>query len=171
MARTVPAVLSATVVDEWGIEASTDAYAEIDPATTIAQLQSFMATYLIDLDDVLDGQIIRNRIGIIPALPTELKAGAVSGSRVEQVGKLNFTPTGTTKAWALNLPSVSSTVLVGDRMTLGTGSIATLLLLLTTIQTLIAFANDHSQELQAFKDAFISFNKKRKQLHRSSLET
>jgi len=171
MARTVPAVLSATVADEWGIEASTDAYAMIDPTYTIAQLQAFMATYLVDLDDVVDGVIIRNKISIIPAIPTELKLTALSGSRVEQVGKLNFTPTGTTKAWALNLPSVASTTLTGDRLTLGTGAIATLLLLLTTVQTLIAFANDHSQEIQAFKDAFISFNKKRKQLHRSSLET
>jgi len=171
MARTVPAVLSATIEDEWGIQASTDAYVQIDPATTIAQAQAFMVTYLNALDSSVSGHIIRNKLTIVPALPTDLKLTALAGSRVEQVGKVNFNSTGTSKAWALNLPSVDNADMTGDHLTLGTGPLAALLLLLTTVQTLIAFANDHSQEISAFKDAFISFNKKRKQLHRSSLVT
>ena len=173
MAYTVPVVVSYTVEDEWGIKASSAAYALADPTKTITQLEAEVSAYIAAVDGVTDGVITENRVSIQPALPGGIKTAAKSGSRVEQTGLLGFRASGTSKRYSLDVPALSntSTVLSGDRIQLSAGVVTTLLAILTTAATVFAWCNEHSQQISSFLDALIAFHKKRKQLQRSSFET
>lgn len=167
-----PIVVSATVVDSWGTEASAPAYALADDTKTLAQVVTEAQAYFVALDGVTDGFIRRTRITIEPLLPDGIKTAAIgTGAKVEQTGLLNFSASGTTKRYGLAIPAVSDGVLTADRLTLGTGAIDTLTTLLLAVGTALEWANDHSQQILALVDALVSFRKKRKQLQRSSIET
>lgn len=179
MALTVPVEMSVTIVDEWGIDASAPYYAMVDPASTIGQVEAFLAQLVTSIDAASDGQITKNRLTLFPALPSGIKSSPAVGSRVEQTGLLGFNSVGatvgsaTTKRFSETIPALSNgnTVLVGDRMVLTAADpIANLILLLTTISTILVWCNNHSQQLTQFKDALVAFRKKRRQLQRSSFE-
>lgn len=181
MALTLPVRMSVTVKDDWGIEASSFIYANVDPSMTLAQLETALSDLVTDFDACTDGQITRNDVVIVPALPGGIKGAPVAagsgGARIEQTGLLNFTSTGTTKRWGFAIPGISNgaSVLDGDRilgLTTATSAdpVGVLIALITTAQSLIAYANDHQQQISAIKDALISFRKRRKQLQRSSFE-
>jgi hypothetical protein len=179
MAITIPVEFSQTVVDEWGIEASTPAYAMIDGAMTVTQLVAQANTLVADLDAATGGQITKQRVTILPVLPGGIKTGPVAGSRVEQTGLVGFGSVGATvtsatdKRWSYAIPAIANTptVLSGDRIVLtGADPVGVLITLLTTVGTLIIWCNNHQQQITAFKDALIAFRKRRKQLQRSSFE-
>ena len=177
MAYTTLGVVSATIVDSWGTEASAPAYALIDPAQTLSSIVTQAQAYVSALDGVTDGYIRKMHIQIVPALPSGLKTGAVAtGAKVEQTGVVNFSVTGSSKRYGYAIPAVSDGQLTGDRIdatVFGTASanMDALLLLLTSVFTALVWANEHSQQIAAVKDALVSFRKKRRQLGRSSLES
>lgn len=170
MAKDIPFVASATLVDSWGIEASAPAYGLADGAQTLASVVAAANEYFAALDGASDAMIRRTRIEIVPALPTGVKTAAAAGAKVEQTGLFNFDAAGTSKRYALAVPAISDGEMVGDRLTLGAGGIAVLIAVLTTVYTALVWCNDHSQEITKFVDALVSFRKKRKQLQRSSFE-
>lgn len=169
----VPVRISATIVDEWGIEASTAFYAQADDTQTIAALGTEIASFLSALDGTTDGYLKGARITILPALPGGVKTAAATGSRVEQTGLLGFAVTGSSKRASFNVPAVSNgaTVLSGDRIVLtGVDPVGVLLAILTTVGTVLKWTNAHNQQITDFIDALVAFHKKRKQLQRSSFE-
>ena len=167
-----PIVVSATIVDSWGTEASAPVYALADDTKTLAAIVAEANSYFVALDGATDGFIRRVRLTIEPAVPTGVKTAAVgTGAKVEQTGLLNFSASGTTKRYGFAIPAVSDGALVADRLTLGSGAIDTLTTLLLAVGTALEWANDHSQQILTLVDALVSFRKKRKQLQRSSLES
>lgn len=169
----VPVRISATIVDEWGIEASTAFYAQADDSKTVAALGTEVHDFLVALDGTTDGALRRAEIVILPILPTAVKTAAAAGSRVEQTGLLGFSVTGANKRYSAAIPAISNggTVLSGDRIVLtGADPVGLLIAILTTIGTVLKWCNEHNQEIQNFIDALLSFRKKRKQLQRSSFE-
>lgn len=169
----IPVRVSATIVDEWGIEASTAMYATANDAQTIAGLETEVNSWVSALDATTGGQIKQSRVTIFPTLPTTIKATAVAGSRVEQTGELGFLATGSSKRYSAAIPALSNgaTVLAVDRIVLTVSDpIPLLILLLTTIGTVLSWANEHYQLLQKFVDAVVAYRKKRRQLQRSSFE-
>jgi hypothetical protein len=172
MANTLPVRVSVTVKDAWGIEASSCAYALADPTKTLTQLEADVTAFLTTLDATTDAIISRCQVSILPVLPTTLKT-TLGTALVEQTGLLGFSAAGSTKRYSYAIPAISDggTVLSGDRMVMTSGDpIPVLIAFLTTVQTVLAFANAHNQEISAFIDALVSFHKKRKQLQRSSYE-
>lgn len=170
---TVPVRISATIVDEWGIEASTAFYANADDTQTLAAMDTEVHNFLVALDGTTDGYIKSSRVTILPILPTSIKTAAASGSRVEQTGILGFTATGSNKRASFDIPAISNgaTVLTGDRIVLtALDPVAVLIGILTTVGTVLRWTNAHSQQIQAFIDALVAFHKKKKQLQRSSFE-
>jgi hypothetical protein len=169
-------VVSATIVDKWGTEKSVAAYAAAATTATIAQVLADAQAYYTALDAVTDGYIKRVKLSLEPVVGTGgitgLKTGAVAtGATVEQTGLLNFSASGTTKRWGLDIPAVSDSVMTSDRLTLTAGAIPTLVTLLKSVGTALTWCNDHSQDIVALIDALVSFRKSRKQLQRSSFET
>src|ERR1035437_4513607 len=170
MAR-VPVVVSATIVDEGGIKASTALYATADNTQTIASLDTEVNAMISAIDAATDGVIREARVTIFPVLPTGIKASAAAGSRVEQLGLLGFNATGSNNRYTADVPALSNgaTVVVGDRIVLEVvDPIGLLNNLLTVLGTALHWTNEHYQEIQKFLDALVAYRKKRKQLQRSS---
>ena len=164
---------SVTVRDEWGTEASSAFYAQAADTNTLAALATEVATFVEAFDDMTDGVVLSNRVTLFPALPTGMKTSPVAGSRVEQTGLLGFSATGSSKGYSGAIPALSNdpTVLTTDRIVLfATAPAGGLIFILTTIGTVLAWCNEHGQQITAFIDALVSFRKKRKQLQRSSFE-
>src|ERR1039458_624808 len=117
MAR-VPVRISATIVDEWGIEASTALYATADDSQTLAGLDGEVSAFVTALDNSTDGVIKQARVTVFPVLPTDIKAPAGAGSRVEQTGEIGFLATGSAKRYTAAIPALSNgaTVLAADRI-------------------------------------------------------
>jgi hypothetical protein len=167
----VPVEVSASIVDAWGIPASTVMYASADNTKTLADLETEMGSWVTALDNATDGVIKQARVTLFPALPGGVKAAA--GSRVEQTGVLGFLATGSDKRYSAAIPALSNgaTVLNGDRIVLTvTDPIGLLIKILTTVGTVLSWCNEHYQLIQKFVDALVSYRKKRKQLQRSSFE-
>lgn len=173
MAKDTQAVVSATIVDELGIEASAPFYALLDSGQTLAAIMADVNAFWAALDLCTDGHMRKVKLEIVPALPTGVKTAAVAGSRVEQTGLLGFSATGTTKRYSGAIPALSNTTSVfnaGKIVLVTSDPVGALITILTTVATAIAWLNDHGQEISAFVDALVSFRKKRKQLQRSSFE-
>ena len=169
----VPVRVSATIVDEWGIEASAPFYAQALDSQTIAALGVEVGNWATALDAVTAGYIKNIRLTLFPALPGGVKTAAASGSRVEQTGLLGFLPTGTTKRYSAPVPAISNgaTVMSGDRIVLtAIDPVGLLIALLTTVGTVLRWCNEHNQQITQFIDAIVAFRKKRKQLQKSSFE-
>lgn len=170
---TVPVRVSTTIVDEWGIEASTAFYALADDSKTLAALDTEVGDWLTAMDGVTDGYLKDARVTILPALPGGVKTAAATGSRVEQTGVLGFATTGNNKRSSFAIPALSngSTVLGGDRIVLtAIDPVGVLIAILTTVGTVLTWVNAHNQQITAFIDAIVAFHKKRRQLQRSSFE-
>lgn len=169
----VPVRVSATIVDEWGIEASTAMYATANDTQTLAGLDTEVSSWVTALDATTDGRIKAARVTLFPALPGGIKASAVSGSRVEQTGELGFLATGSSKRYSAAIPALSNgaTVLAADRIVLTAADpIGVLIKILTTVGTVLSWCNEHYQLIASFIDALVAYRKKRKQLQRSSFE-
>ena len=169
-----PVVISATLVDEWGIEKSAPFYAQADDTQTIAGLIAEAGLFYRALDAASDAFIRRVKIELVPVIGTGgvtgLKGTATTGGRVEQTGLLGFKSAGTTKRYSAAIPAVTNTAMTGDRLTLGSGPVDLLITILTTVGTVLKWCNEHNQQIAAAIDALVSFRKARKQLQRSSLE-
>jgi len=172
-----PVVVSATIVDAWGIEASTAFYAQADDTQTVAALLVDAGNFYRALDATTDGYIKKVRIELLPVLGTGGITGLATSpsgtSRVEQTGLLGFSATGSTKRYTAAIPALSdgATVLVGDRIVLtAIDPVGVLIGLLTAAATVLKWCNEHNQQIAAFIDALVAFRKKRKQLQRSSFE-
>lgn len=170
---TVPVRVSATIVDEWGIEAATAMYAQADDTQTLAGLDTEVGSWVSAVDAATDGYIKSARITLFPALPGGVKASAAAGSRVEQTGELGFNAAGSTKRYSAAIPALSNgaTVLAADRIVLTVSDpIGLLIKILTTVGTVLTWCNEHYQLITKFIDALVAYRKKRKQLQRSSFE-
>ena len=176
MAFTELAVVSATVVDSWGTEASAPAYALVDPTQTVAEAIAEAQAYVKALDAVTDGRVTKMHMQFVPALPTGLKALAVAtGAKVEQTGMLSFNSTGDTHKWSTAIPALSNspTVVSGGKIVLTAGSPAQVLaaLLAGGGTAALAWTNATSQAIASFASALISFRRYRRQVVEASYES
>jgi len=173
MAKDTQAVVSATIVDELGIEASAPFYALLDSTQTLASIMTQVNAFWTALDLTTDGYMRKVKLEIVPAVPTGVKTAAAAGSRVEQTGLLGFSASGTTKRYSGAIPALSngSTVFNAGKIALVTSDpVGALITILTTVATALEWINDHGQAISGFVDALVSFRKKRRQLQRSSFE-
>jgi hypothetical protein len=173
MALSLAIRFQAKLRDALNVEGLATAYAQIDPTTTFSDIIGQFASWLADLDALTDGQITGTWISALPALPDGLKTAPVDTSRVEQVGILNFTATGTSRRWGEAIPalSVGSTVQVGGKIVLAGGNPAAILAgLMTTPTSTLAYSNEGGQLLASLRDALISFRSYRGQLASATYE-
>ncbi len=110
MAATTVARFSATVIDEAGIKANTIAHLFIDPAQTVTQLDTALNAWLVALDGITGGQIVRSSASVMPALPGGIKGAPVVGSEVQEVATFDFSQAGTPYKWGSVVPSFLETL-------------------------------------------------------------
>lgn len=165
--------ISARIQDAWGTETSCLIYGQMGDTEELTSVEALAQSVLVALDGCTDGKIVAAHI-LLPIVPTGVKGAPTSRSRVEQTGLLNFTASGTSKRWALAIPSVKDDIMNADRIILLVGEPANVLTtyLLNPAGNLgFNGCNETCQPLTALVDASVSFRKKRRQLGRSSLES
>lgn len=155
----VSIVHSATVQDGLTRRKVTEAYGDVVDTTTLASLAAAHGTWLTDLDGIIDGAIIANRVTIKPAAPGGLKTvgtGATfMASRVSQIGIFRFSASGTSHAWSSDVPSISNSFLVGDTIDTTAGAVGTY----TTLLTSGPYTNPQNEQLLALEEALLRFRK------------
>jgi hypothetical protein len=145
------------------------AYASYVDTTTLATLVADLASWVADLDAVIDGAIIGNHIKInVPVTGTHKAATGATfvASRVEQTAVINFSNSVTPHKYGQVIPSVRSDLLTTGKIDLTDTAMAALIALLKSG----AFTNAAQQALVTVIDAIVSFRKRRKQLSRTSFE-
>lgn len=158
----VSVVQSASIEDGLGRRKVTEVYSDLVDTTTLAQLAAAQGTWLTDLDAIIDGAIINNRVLIRPAPPGGLKTVGTGAtfvaSRVSQNANFRFSATGTSRAWSNGVPSISDALIVGDSINTGAAAVGTY----TTLLTGGTYTNPENQALVALEKAQISFRKSKR---------
>lgn len=172
MANTLFVRMEATVLDAMNVQAETSAYALVDPTASFDDILTTMNTWLADLDACTDGQIIAAELEVLPLLPGGLKASPVSGSRVEQVGILQFTATGNTHVWSTAIPALASAQVVAGKPVTTEGSPLDVLadLLESGGTAVLTWTNNVSQALLVAVSALLSFRRSGRDLARDTYE-
>lgn len=156
----VAMVQSATIQDGLTKRHAVEVYQNIVDTTTLAQLAAAQGTWLTDLDGIIDGAIVDNRVTIKPAPPGGLKAvgtGATfMASRNSQVGVFRFSATGSSHAWSNGVPSLSNALVVGDTVNTGAAAVGTYTALLISG----GYTNPQNQDLTALEKALLTTRRK-----------
>ncbi len=157
----VSIVHSASIEDGLGRRKTTEAYGNIIDTTTLAALAAAQGTWLSDLDGIIDGAIVANRVTIKPAPPGGLKVVSTGAtflaSRVSQTGVFRFSATGTSRRWGQAIPTLADAVIVNGKIDVTNAAIVALVDLL--LNPTGFFTNADNQSLEAALDALISFRK------------
>lgn len=169
VADTVPARFSFTIVDELGVEASIQAYLLVDPLCTAADLSAGWQTMATAIDGITGGQITRGQAVVVEAM-TGGKGSPAAGSRVEQTGVFDYGTAVGTHVWGQAIASLADSVISGGKINLANANVIAYQAVIPGTITLGEYANSSFQALTTFKDCFISFRKRRKQLDRASKE-
>ena len=174
MAKTLIVKLEAQILDELNCQAPAVQYALVDPSATFSDVLSTVNTWLAGVDACTDGQILSVRLDVQPALPDGLKSAAVAGSRVEQVGLLEYVATGTTHVQSYPVPALSNgaTVIAAGAVVTTSGSPAANLVALVAGggTASMEWTTPWQQAISAFHAALISFRSGGSQLARDTYE-
>lgn len=174
MAKTLPVVMVATVLDSYGVQAVTYVYALVDPTVSYATITGYFNAWLTYLDACLDGQILDAHMKVNPGLPSGLKLSPVALSSDTQGGILNFTATGTQNRWGNLLPGISqsSTVIANNQLVLTSGSplYNYFQFLLTIGASALQWTNEDGQPLVSLRDSLIGFRKYKPQMAKVTFE-
>lgn len=163
-------LISFTIVDELGIEASLPIYTQMPDTMTLAQAISVAEAVETDLDAVTAGQILKCQLKFTVPPASGIKTAPAVGSRVEQTALLNFNTTVTTKRNGFSVPAIANSLISGGKIIVASGAVKALADLLITGSGSALFTNALDQVLNAWVDAVLSFRKHRKQLARESVE-
>lgn len=170
MAVNTDVTLSARVLDDLGVEQAVTMYVEADDAQTLAQLTAAWQNWVTLLDGVTAGQITTGKVSIGPDLPGGLKGAPVAGSRVEAGAVLNWTHAGANKRAGFFIPALKAAAIAGGKVLLTQTDVAALLAAVLAPIAGGTYANETFQALTAFRDAFLAFRKRRRQLRSESFE-
>lgn len=166
-----PTVLSYTVRDELGTEASCQFYINYDGAveTVQALIGEWLAAGAL-VDAVTGGQIVHGRITIPVVADSSWKSAPASGSRVEQTALINFSTASNSRRNGFDIPAVKDALISGGKLLVASGALKALADALIAAFTNGAFATAGGESITNWVDAVLSFRKHRKQLTRSSVE-
>lgn len=167
MANTLPVRMTATIIDELGVEADCTVYALVDPTATIGYVLSTWSILLSSIDGVTAGRIVRSQFCALPALPA-LKGVPADGSRVQQTGLLTVTGTATTRRDSVAVPALSNTLIADGAIVTATGPVASLIRLLQTGGASLEPTTSDWDGPLTFKDSLITFREYNQQLEPAS---
>jgi hypothetical protein len=160
--------LSFSLVDELGTNSTARFPGTISDATTLAELDTYVATVAGSLDAVTGAKITAIRASITPST-SGLKGSPVAGSRVEQTAVINLGTAETAYRFGVAIPAVRDSLISAGRLTTG-GAVGTLVAELIDSAAVIQFTNHVGQSLIGVIDYVLSFRKRRKSLIRTSFE-
>lgn len=138
-------------------------------ATTITQLQTFVSGYTPVLDAIIDGQIILLTLSLDMNI-AGAKSSPVVGNPVEQTGLFNFSQSGVTRKFGIDVPSIANEVIANGKVDLSNADVTAWKDWITAAHSGISVVSAYLLDLVALIDVLLSFRKKRKALNRRSFE-
>lgn len=165
---TIPGRLSVKVLDALGVEASMTTWHDVTTTDTVADLNTWAAAYLPDLDAITDGQITSAELALSLTLPGGIKGAPVAHSEVEKGGLFNFAQTGLPFKYGVLVPAISDSVIVDGKIDLTNADVTTWISTLTTLTNGIQAISKAFVALGALLDALIAFRKHRRAENRRS---
>lgn len=115
------AIVSYTVIDADGDQASIPIYVSYDDATaTLATITTWVQQVAGYLDAITDTQVTKINVQLSVSIPGGLKPAAVAGSDVERTGLITYnltTPAG--KAYGQDIPGFATDEFTGDAINTG----------------------------------------------------
>jgi hypothetical protein len=160
----------ATIADELGTTANSNAYISGDDAQTLAQVRTAAQLWATDLDGLTAGQLTSLRVSIHPALPGGIKATPAAGSRVEATAVINLRAGASGHRFGTVIPAIKDALIVAGKLNLADIAITTFVGLLQGAVLAGTYTTPAGNALGVVVDAILSFRKRRKQLARSSFE-
>lgn len=170
MAVNTDVVFSARVVDELGVEMPVTFYIEADDGQTLAAVATAWGAWISSIDAVTAGQIVAGKVTINPNLPGGLKAAPVAGSRVEAGAVLNWTHAGSNRRAGFFIPALKGAAISAGKVLLTQADVAALLAEVAGAVLGGNYAAPSFQIITGFRDAFLAFRKRRRQLRSESFE-
>jgi hypothetical protein len=165
----VNAVMSAHIVDRYGIPGQSAAFISIDDTKTVAQLATDVGSYVNEIQNLTDGAVVKGSVLIeLPGSGT-LPSAAIGD--IEKGGLFNFNNATDSYAQGQLVPDISHLVLNGAGLIdLTNVNVTNFITFMTTAHTAITIVTKGVRALTALRDALISFRKHRKPLTRKTLE-
>jgi hypothetical protein len=162
--------LSVELLDELGVTTSMDLFYQAVDTVTLADLNSFAAAVLPDLDAITGSQIMKATYKVGLTLPGSLKSSPAAGSKNEQTGLFQMAQATVPYTDGVDVPGLSDTLIANGKIDLTASAITDWISdLTTTIQSQIPISK-FRYALTALRSALISFRKHRKAESRISRE-
>jgi hypothetical protein len=162
-------LVSTKLKDSLGVTTSFQDYFLVPEATTITDLNTWLATYAADLDAVTDSQILETTYSIVGVLPGGIKAAPNAGAENERTALFNFQLTGLTYKDGVDTPSIAAAKLVDGKVDVTDTDIVAWAEFHNTTTDGIIPVNTSKVALSTWVDVLVSFRKHRKAESRRSL--
>lgn len=112
-------VFSMSVLDDKGSRATIPIYGQMDDATTLAQINTFAATFVEYFDSVTEAQIVSISLALLLTNPVTLKAAPVANSDVEEGALFSFPLEGLpSKSYGVEIPAFNQSMFIDNEVDL-----------------------------------------------------
>jgi len=162
-------LVSTKLKDALGVTTSFQDYFLVPEATTLTNLNTWLATYAADLDAVTDSVIMETTFNIVGTLPEGIKVAANATAENERTALFNFQLTDLTYKDGVDTPAIAVAKIVDGKVDVtDTDIVAWAEFHNTTTDGLIP-VNTSQVALSTWVDVLLSFRKHRKAESRRSL--
>lgn len=134
-------------------------YAEVDDATTLAGLQTWITGTAPVVDAITDGKTAKASTAVEFTLPAGLKANAVAGSDVQEGGNLNWALAGTNRTFGMFVPAIKESLKTGNTVNIADALITALVTRITTSNNGVVAANQFGKLLTTINKGEKKFRK------------
>jgi hypothetical protein len=164
---TLQGLMTAHIVDAYGIDATTTAFVEIDDTKTVAQLQTDVHDWAIATSGLSQGNLGGYGVDVF----TAVAPGGPAVGDVEKGGLFNFDNATDPYAEGYWIPDIAPAILNANGLIdLTNVGVTDWITFMTTAHTVITVVTKGVRALTALRDALISFRKRRKPLSRKTKE-
>jgi len=157
------------IQDSLGITTTSDLFVEVPDTFTLASVFSQMRDYGAVLDPITGGLIKDGYYTVQVTRSTAYKSAPVAGSEVEKTFLANFSQTGSTYKYGVDVPAIASALIVDGRIDLANTDLGAWVAWLTAAHSGLQAVSKFALTLIALVDALISFRKHRKAESRRSI--
>src|ERR1700730_4301676 len=152
----VNAVMSAHIVDRYGIPGQAPAFIEIDDTKTVAQLATDVGSYVNEIQNLTDGAVLEATV--ILRLPGSGTPATSATGDIGKGGLFNFANATDVYAQGQLVPDISHLVLNGAGLIdLTNVNVTNFITFMTTAHTAITIVTKGVRALTALLDALITF--------------
>ena len=162
--------LTATLVDDEDVKASTLQYALVPEAVTGTQLSALLNAWATAVNGITDGGFANLEVALVLAPDSiGLPVTAHGSEEASENGEFQYNLTGTQRTWTSAIPTLSEAVVLGNSIdTTNTAIIALNTLITGAILTTGNYCSPDGRAVASRKATFLGTRKHRRQQHAKS---